>query len=93
MRFAPIGIIVRAVVVPTTKPVRLKSPNISGAWIFDAAHSQRTSPRWMAVPKPEGAVHPIGIDDDVVLSIGAPRVSDFTCAKRSGRALGRWKRK
>ena len=62
MRFAAIGIIVMALVLPGTEAVRLEAPNFSGTWIFDPAHSQRTSRRWVMVPKPEGAVLPTDID-------------------------------
>jgi hypothetical protein len=70
MRFAPIGIIVMAVLVPATEPVRLEPPNLSGRWIYDPAHSDRTSRRWLAVPKPEGAVLPMDIDQPPEPSLG-----------------------
>jgi len=57
-----IGIIVAAVLASAMEPVRREPPNISGTWIYDPALSDRTSRRWLAVPKPEGAVLPMDID-------------------------------
>ena len=43
MRFAAIGIIVIALVVPATEAVRLEPPNISGTWLFDPDHRAERS--------------------------------------------------
>jgi hypothetical protein len=70
MRFVMIGIIVAAVLAPAPEAVRREPPNLSGAWIYDPAHSDR-SRRWVLVPKPEGAVLPIDIDQLPEPSLGS----------------------
>lgn len=70
MKRALIGVIVVAVLVPTTAVVGREPPNLSGAWTYDPVHSDRTSRRWVAVPRPEGAVLPMDIDQAPEPSLG-----------------------